>query len=592
MTDRTTSENTLYLAVHEEKSLPQILKKVEHKPNHLFTIIAETAQIYHLKAQQDIGAYVHATMGLDEDATNAVVLALSEALNNAIEHGNLAIGDLKNRMATMPDLAGEYFDTIEKRLKDPKYGKKLIFIRCWRKGKHLVFEVEDQGKGFTKKTSVEQSDNMTPSGRGLSFLEMIADCTQHTKGGRCVQFSFLLPSTVENYDATSLSTIRENSSIVLADDQQIDLQLASHVLRQSGFKNVFQAHNGEEALHMTREIKPDLVLLDVVMSDMDGFEVCRRLKSHPKTSHIPVMFISSLTDVESRVRGYEVGGVDYINKPVEHHEMTSRVEVHIRNGLMMGRLRNYSARIQKDMELAQMFQKSLLPKSKDLQEISKQYGITLKSTFMPCDELAGDYWAALPLSDHQLALALVDFSGHGMLSALNTVKLHGLMRECEDLMISPNRALAAINETLHTFLDTGTFATAIFGVYDQLDHSFIWAGAGAPPFAILKANGTLEWGDCQGTPLGIIPTPERNFSLQKITLEPHDTLFFYSDALTEGLHENETRWEEKGLEEALKKALKTGNNHNTLNYVEEQFFNTAQKPLKDDLTLITLTRTD
>jgi diguanylate cyclase (GGDEF)-like protein len=93
--------------------------------------------------------------------------------------------------------------------------------------------------------------------------------------------------------------------------------------------NVQTARSGESALKRVQESHPDLILLDIVMPGMDGFEVCERLKADSKTSDIPVVFVSSMTNTESKVKGFKSGGVDYINKPFQHAEILVRINTHI-----------------------------------------------------------------------------------------------------------------------------------------------------------------------------------------------------------------------------------------------------------------------
>jgi diguanylate cyclase (GGDEF)-like protein len=93
--------------------------------------------------------------------------------------------------------------------------------------------------------------------------------------------------------------------------------------------NVKAARSGEAALKLAQESRPDLILLDILMPGMDGFEVCSRLKADDRTKDIPVIFVSSMTDIDSKVRGFKVGGVDYINKPFQHAEILVRVNTHI-----------------------------------------------------------------------------------------------------------------------------------------------------------------------------------------------------------------------------------------------------------------------
>ncbi|MBF0567872.1 MAG: response regulator [Nitrospirae bacterium] len=120
-----------------------------------------------------------------------------------------------------------------------------------------------------------------------------------------------------------------NKGCVLAvDDQPINVKLLSVQLQSAGFV-VLKAYGGQEALDLAAKHMPDLILLDIMMPDMDGYEVCRRLKANALTAGIPVIFISALTDVTEKVNAFKCGGVDYICKPFQKEEVISRVGTHL-----------------------------------------------------------------------------------------------------------------------------------------------------------------------------------------------------------------------------------------------------------------------
>ena len=119
-----------------------------------------------------------------------------------------------------------------------------------------------------------------------------------------------------------------SANILIVDDVEDNLEILGDLLTFDGY-NVQTTRSGESALKLVRESRPDLILLDILMPGMDGFEVCERLKADSKTSDIPVVFVSSMTDVESKVKGFKSGGVDYINKPFQHAEILVRVNTHV-----------------------------------------------------------------------------------------------------------------------------------------------------------------------------------------------------------------------------------------------------------------------
>ncbi|MCC4307209.1 DNA-binding response regulator [Alcanivorax marinus] len=118
--------------------------------------------------------------------------------------------------------------------------------------------------------------------------------------------------------------------ILVVDDSPDSLGMIHHALDRAGL-TALVALEGEQALGIAEKMVPDLVLLDALMPNMDGFETCRRLKRHPELAAVPVIFMTGLTDAEDVVRGLEAGGVDYVTKPVRPDELIARIRVHLNN---------------------------------------------------------------------------------------------------------------------------------------------------------------------------------------------------------------------------------------------------------------------
>lgn len=125
---------------------------------------------------------------------------------------------------------------------------------------------------------------------------------------------------MESFDA--------QKTIMIVDDNLTNLSVLFDTLRSNGF-NISVAKSGEKALEQIKTVKPDLILLDVLMSGIDGFETCRRLKNNQTTKDIPVLFMTVLTDKVEKVMGFEVGGADFITKPIECEEVLARVKTHL-----------------------------------------------------------------------------------------------------------------------------------------------------------------------------------------------------------------------------------------------------------------------
>ncbi|MBP7864586.1 MAG: response regulator [Acidobacteria bacterium] len=122
---------------------------------------------------------------------------------------------------------------------------------------------------------------------------------------------------------------REKPLILMVDDIPQNLQVLTEILMKGDAYEIAAAAGGAEALEAVEELSPDLVLLDIMMPGMDGFEVCRRLKASPRARDIPIIFLTAMTQTADIVRGFEEGAVDYVTKPFNATELLARVRTHL-----------------------------------------------------------------------------------------------------------------------------------------------------------------------------------------------------------------------------------------------------------------------
>src|SRR5512147_784246 len=141
-----------------------------------------------------------------------------------------------------------------------------------------------------------------------------------------------------------------NSRILVVDDTPANIQALAGTLKERGYQ-ISVATNGKQALEIVERVHPDLILLDVMMPEMDGFETCRRLKASEGTRGIPVIFLTAKTEVEDIVKGFEVGAVDYVAKPFNPHELLARVSTHLTMDELRRKLASKNAELARAHEL-------------------------------------------------------------------------------------------------------------------------------------------------------------------------------------------------------------------------------------------------
>lgn len=141
--------------------------------------------------------------------------------------------------------------------------------------------------------------------------------------------------------------------ILIVDDTPTNLEVISEALSQVGYA-VAIATSGERALQQVDRRLPDLILLDVMMPGIDGFETCKRLKANPKTCDIPIIFMTALSEVDLKVKGFELGAVDYITKPFQEKEVLMRVKTHLQLSILTKNLEEEVARKTADLQASQL----------------------------------------------------------------------------------------------------------------------------------------------------------------------------------------------------------------------------------------------
>lgn len=141
----------------------------------------------------------------------------------------------------------------------------------------------------------------------------------------------------------------EKKSVLIVDDNPTNLRILLRYLEHAGFR-VLVAENGESAIKRADYVAPDIILLDVMMPGVDGFETCRRLKQSEKTKDIPVIFMTALTETKDKVKGFQLGAVDYVTKPLQHEEVLARLNTHLTISGLQCEVEAKNIRLQQEMK--------------------------------------------------------------------------------------------------------------------------------------------------------------------------------------------------------------------------------------------------
>jgi len=293
------------------------------------------------------------------------------------------------------------------------------------------------------------------------------------------------------------------------------------------------ALNGEMALQVAARTPPDLVLLDIVMPGLDGYEVCRRLRQMPETAEVPIMFLSSLEEVQNKTRGFEVGANDYLTKPFEMLEVKARVR-----SLLKAKAYNDAVKehIASELRVAREIQMGMLPH--DFTSVEKTYGVSFGAVLEPAREVGGDLYGVCAAGPERLVVFLGDVSGKGIPASMFMVRAISLARLLARDIPEPERILARLNDELAADNPSGMFVTFLCGVFEPKSGRFVLANAGHCRPVLLPAGKPPCWAVRNlGTALGFEPGLE--FERTELTLHNGDALILYSDGVSEAFNPEE-----------------------------------------------------
>jgi phosphoserine phosphatase RsbU/P len=322
-----------------------------------------------------------------------------------------------------------------------------------------------------------------------------------------------------------MSTAEQKKLVLAVDDTPANIQVVQSILKYD--YKIRVATSGAKALEVvSNQPLPDLVLLDVMMPGMDGYEVCAQLKANQETRDIPVIFLTGKTEAEDETRGFEVGAVDYIHKPFSPAIVKARVRTH----LMLREVREQLARqlltINNELEMAREVQLSILP-----HQLPTIEGLDIAARYIPMTSVAGDFYDFIVVDKKHLGILVADVSGHGPAAALIASMLRVALSDQSPHASDPARVVSGLNQALCGKFDRH-FVTAAYVFLDMEERFLSYAGAGHPPLLLWrKSTGAAREVEENGLLLGQFP--EETYAAIKLPLEVGDRSVLYTDGIPE-----------------------------------------------------------
>lgn len=316
--------------------------------------------------------------------------------------------------------------------------------------------------------------------------------------------------------------MRKQPLILVVDDSKASNLVMKAILTQEGFL-VQVAYNGPDAREIAYNLKPDLIMLDIEMPGENGFETFKKLGESPATSEIPVIFISAVSNVADKVKGLELGAVDYITKPYETREVIARARLHLRlsraHKAMLENQRNRLKEITKA-------QQEILIKPEDLTEAS------FRVIYEPKMEAGGDFYDVIPLGDDIFAYFCADVSGHDVGSSLATSALKALVHQNAGPLYEPVETLKIINSVLSSIIAEGKYLTVCYALLNRKRKVLKIVSAGHPPLIYQRKDEEPFYLECTGDVLGVFD----NIVLETLEVQVNegDRFYMYTDGIIEG----------------------------------------------------------
>lgn len=316
--------------------------------------------------------------------------------------------------------------------------------------------------------------------------------------------------------------------VLLVDDAKANLDILVEGLKSD--HKLSLALNGEMALQIAARTPPDLVLLDIVMPGLDGYEVCRRLRQMPETAEVPIMFLSSLEEVQNKTRGFEAGANDYLTKPFEMLEVKARVRSLLKAKAYSDAVKE---QIASELRVAREIQMGMMPH--DFAGMEQAYGVEFGAVLEPAREVGGDLYGVCAAARERLVVFLGDVSGKGIPASMFMVRAISLARLLAREIAEPERILARLNDELAVDNPSGMFVTFLCGVFDPGSGRLTLANAGHCRPVLLRTGEAPSWAVKNlGTALGFESGLE--FERTEMTLREGDALIFYTDGVSEAFN--------------------------------------------------------
>ncbi len=368
--------------------------------------------------------------------------------------------------------------------------------------------------------------------------------------------------------------------IMVVDDSKFMRMLLESILKKEGY-SVKSYESAIEAKNDIDNFKPDIILSDFMMPEMNGFEFCEIVKKQEKKD-VKFILVTSITDVDNKVKCFEVGADDYITKPFNSQEVIARIATHLRIKILTDELQKALDKINKELEIVRKIQLSFVPA-----EFPKIENINFSAYYNIMNKTGGDYLDIISLDDDNVSIIVADVEGHGIYSTVFMAIIKTILNVGLKKIYLPGKSLNNLNNHILSLTTETKFATVFYGIINKKDKILKFANAGHPfPLILNKKSGEVkELESKRGFPVGLFPSTDEAYPEKQLLLEPGLRIFVFTDGIIEAKNKNGELFKEERLIELIKKT-KDLPIEEAKNTIIEEVNNFSENKINDDITLL------
>lgn len=383
-----------------------------------------------------------------------------------------------------------------------------------------------------------------------------------------------------------MKKLPKKNKILIVDDDTMNLSLLEAFLTAANENyELISAVNGSQALEKVSKHRPDLVLLDIMMPEINGFDVCATIKNNPETRFLPVILITALNDKENKIKGIEVGADDFLTKPVDRIELITRVKSLLLTKSLHDDLENHYKLLKKELAMAKYLQESLLPQS-----VPDMASLDIAVFYEPSIEIGGDFYYFMEIDEHNLGIFMADISGHGVSAAMKSMVLKDRLFQNKHLWNSPKGLIKSLNYGLMDFFsltDSDSFITALYLIIDTKNWKIRIVNGGHPEPILQSDSASHILNKTTTLPIGIFKDIHYEEAVASFPVGGKLSMF------TDGFFEiNIARDQQLSIEKLYAKLeeLKDLSANDTINSIIKYIEAVSQEASSDDKNLIVVKR--